>query len=48
MDKNKLNFNELKDLLNNDFKIAFFTKIIASIHILCIYKKVINNPKHIK
>jgi hypothetical protein len=46
MDKNKLDLNKLKNLLNNDLKTAFPTKVIASIYIPCTYKEAINDPKY--
>ena len=48
IDNDKLDLNELKDFLGEDFETAFPTKVIASIDIPRIYKEAINDPKYIK
>ena len=48
IDKDKLDLNELKDLLGDDFETVFLTEVIAGIYIPCIYKEVINDPKYIE
>ncbi len=46
IDKNELDLNKLKNLLDNNLETTFPTKVIASIYIPCTYKEAINNLKH--
>jgi hypothetical protein len=48
IDEDELDLNKLKNPLGNDLETAFPTKVIASIHIPCTYKKAINDPKYIE
>jgi hypothetical protein len=48
MDKDELDLNKLKNSLDNDLETIFPAKVIASIHIPCIYKEAINDLKYIE
>ena len=48
MNNNKLDLNELKDFLGDDFETIFPTKVIASINVPRIYREAINDLKHVE
>ena len=48
IDNNKLDLNELKDFLGDDFETVFPTKVIASIDVPRIYREAINDSKYIE
>ena len=48
IDNDKLDLNELKDLLREDFETIFPTEIIVKIDVPRIYKEAINDPKYVE